>query len=77
MAINPMSRKPHPIADRIGRTIGNVSRELFLIFLVLKLVGVIDWSWWWVTAPLWGTVGSLLLLVGATHMISNTEAARV
>lgn len=27
---------------------------LFLIFLVLKLTHVIDWSWWWVTAPLWG-----------------------
>lgn len=27
---------------------------LFLVFLVLKLVGVITWSWWWVTAPLWG-----------------------
>ena len=26
---------------------------LFLIFLVLKLTKVIDWSWWWVTAPLW------------------------
>lgn len=26
---------------------------LFLIFLVLKLVGVITWSWWWVTSPLW------------------------
>jgi hypothetical protein len=26
---------------------------LFLIFLVLKLTGVIDWSWVWVTAPLW------------------------
>ncbi|WQJ53588.1 MAG: hypothetical protein [Wendovervirus sonii] len=26
---------------------------LFLIFLVLKLIGVITWSWWWVTAPLW------------------------
>jgi len=25
---------------------------LFLIFLVLKLCGVITWSWWWVTAPL-------------------------
>ena len=25
----------------------------FLIFLVLKLCKVIDWSWWWVTAPLW------------------------
>ena len=26
---------------------------LFLIFLVLKLTNFIDWSWWWVTAPLW------------------------
>ncbi len=26
---------------------------LFVIFLVLKLVGVISWSWWWVTCPLW------------------------
>lgn len=26
---------------------------LFVTFLVLKLTGVIDWSWWWVTAPLW------------------------
>ena len=27
---------------------------LFLIFLTLKLANVINWSWWWVTAPLWG-----------------------
>ena len=26
---------------------------LFTVFLVLKLTGVISWSWWWVTAPLW------------------------
>ena len=26
---------------------------LFCIFLVLKLLGKIDWSWWWVTSPLW------------------------
>ena len=26
---------------------------LFFIFLVLKLAGAIDWSWWWVTSPLW------------------------
>lgn len=29
---------------------------LFLVFLVLKLTGYVAWSWWWVTAPLWGTV---------------------
>lgn len=26
---------------------------VFIVFLVLKLVGTITWSWWWVTAPLW------------------------
>lgn len=26
---------------------------LFVMFLVLKLAGVIGWSWWLVTAPLW------------------------
>lgn len=26
---------------------------LFIVFLVLKLAGVVTWSWWWVTAPLW------------------------
>jgi uncharacterized membrane protein (DUF485 family) len=25
----------------------------FIVFLVLKLCNVINWSWWWVTAPLW------------------------
>lgn len=27
---------------------------MFLIFMTLKLTGHITWSWWWVTAPLWG-----------------------
>ena len=26
---------------------------LFIVFLVLQLCGVISWSWWWVTSPLW------------------------
>ena len=39
---------------------------LFLIFLVLKLVGVIDWSWWWVTAPLWGSLVLYVLIIGLT-----------
>lgn len=27
---------------------------LGLAFIVLKLTGMIDWSWWFVTLPLWG-----------------------
>lgn len=30
-----------------------LSGLLFVIFLVLKLTDNIDWSWWWVTSPLW------------------------
>lgn len=26
---------------------------LCLVFMILKLTGTIDWSWWWVFAPLW------------------------
>ena len=26
---------------------------LFVVFLILKLTGYIDWSWWWVLAPFW------------------------
>lgn len=33
--------------------IGGLPVVLFLIFMVLKLTDNIDWSWWWVTAPLW------------------------
>jgi hypothetical protein len=33
---------------------------LFLIFLVLKLTNYIDWSWWWVTSPLW--IGAILVI---------------
>lgn len=28
----------------------------FIVFLVLKLTHVIDWSWWWVAAPIWGGI---------------------
>jgi hypothetical protein len=33
-----------------------------LLFLALKLCGVVDWSWWWIAAPLWGPPAALLLL---------------
>ena len=38
--------------NKSGGGIG-ILGTLFLVFLVLKLTGNIDWSWWWVTSPLW------------------------
>lgn len=28
---------------------------LGVAFIILKLCNVIDWPWWWVLAPIWGS----------------------
>lgn len=33
---------------------------LTILFITLKLTGVISWSWVWILAPLW--IGSLLVV---------------
>ena len=38
---------------KIGCSGISLPSTLFSVFLVLKLTGVISWSWWWVFAPLW------------------------
>ncbi len=36
---------------------------LTIVFVILKLTGVITWSWWFVLAPLWVPVALFLLIV--------------
>jgi len=36
---------------------------LTLLFIALKLTGHIDWSWWWVLAPIWISFGLGLLVM--------------
>lgn len=38
--------------DNSSTSVG-VFTVVFIVFLILKLCKVIDWSWWWVTAPVW------------------------
>ncbi len=35
---------------------------LAIVFITLKLTGVIAWSWWWVLSPLWGHVAVVLVV---------------
>ena len=37
---------------------------LTIAFIVLKLCGVIAWSWLWVLSPLWISVALWLVIVG-------------
>lgn len=41
-----------------------------IVFIILKLVGVISWSWWVVLIPLWITIGLILFLVICTIAIA-------
>ena len=36
---------------------------LAIVFITLKLCGVISWSWWWVLAPLWISFILIVLIV--------------
>lgn len=36
---------------------------LTILFIGLKLGGVIDWSWWWVLSPLWIPTALVIIFV--------------
>jgi hypothetical protein len=41
----------------------------FIVFLVLKLLGKIDWSWWWVISPLWIPLSIVLIILAVIGII--------
>lgn len=46
---------------------------VFLVFLVLKLIGKIDWSWWWVTAPLWMPLGAVVAILAIVALFAGAS----
>ena len=46
--------------EYVGVVVCNI---LGIIFIVLKLIGTIDWSWWWVLAPFWIPIAIVILCV--------------
>jgi hypothetical protein len=51
------------VSDTNSGTSGGIGFTglLTILFIALKLTHVIDWSWWWVLAPIW--IGFALALV--------------
>ena len=53
---------------------------LTIVFIVLKLTHVINWSWWWVTAPLWGSLalGIIIILIAfiIAIIVENAELSK-
>lgn len=48
------------IMDNKGSSIGFVGL-LQIVFIVLKLCGVIHWTWFWVLSPIW--IEMLLIVI--------------
>lgn len=51
---------------------------LFLILLVLKLAAVgqvAHWSWWWVTAPLWGPAVAIVAILVVAAVVGGVGGA--
>jgi len=48
--------------DQSGMGIG-FTGLLTIVFITLKLTHYIDWSWWWVTCPIWGGLAIVLGLM--------------
>lgn len=46
----------------MGFIYGRTLHDLLVIFLVLKLTGLIDWSWVWVLSPAWIALSVFLFL---------------
>lgn len=52
----------------------SLSSLLFVLFLALKLTGVIAWSWWWVFAPLWAPLAICLAVLTVVLVIMGVIA---
>ena len=50
-----------------------VGTTLFIVFLILKLTNNIDWSWWWVTSPLWIPVALGIVILGVVGMVMGAS----
>jgi hypothetical protein len=47
---------------------------LTIVFIVLKLCKVIDWSWWWITCPLWGPLAIAAIILPFYLYLKYKEA---
>ena len=43
---------------------------LTIAFIVLKLCGVIAWSWWWVLSPVWITAAIVVVIMVVTVILA-------
>lgn len=46
---------------------------LTILFIALKLLGYINWSWWWVLSPFWIPFGIVIIVIVVCGIIKLSE----
>ena len=49
---------------------------LTIAFIILKLCGIITWSWWWVLSPLWISAILWVILVIIVLLVGGWKDGR-
>ena len=49
---------------------------LQITFIVLKLCGVIEWSWWWVLSPIWISTALTILVLLIAFIVFTIRDGR-
>ena len=47
-----------------------------ILFIILKLLDVLDWSWWWITSPFWIPFCVTLIVMGVGAIILLIRSLR-
>ena len=42
---------------------------LTIVFITLRLLGKIDWSWWWVLSPLWISASLAIVVLAIVFIV--------
>lgn len=52
----------------------NLFSIVYAAIIIMKIAGIVTWSWWWITIPFWGGFALLfafgiLILIGYTILV--------
>lgn len=61
---------------KIRESLENMMLVVTIVFIILKLCGVIHWSWIFVLAPMWIPVGIGALIVGILWTFEILEESK-
>lgn len=61
------------MSDDIKYQGSTITTPLLIVFVVLKLTGNIDWSWWWVLSPLWIPAVLALFFISLAMIFSDDD----